>query len=185
MPADPAETERGGGLVLLARDRLHRAARRLSDLRATPEDESDRRRGERIELQPHADGRQREVDDEDRHEDRQAAPDLDVQADQRTRRPEVDRERGTEQDPDQGAAGERGPRDPQRALDPLLGHVADGRLDPVGQAHRASFGSASRASSSRISAESVQTMVRYETARTVNVSMVWSVSALMFSAVVV
>ena len=50
VPADPAEAERGRRLVLLARDRLHRAARRLGDLRASPEDEPDRGGGERVEL---------------------------------------------------------------------------------------------------------------------------------------
>ena len=66
MAADPAEAERGACLVLLARDRADRPARRLRDLRAAPEDEPDRRRGERVELEGRADRRQREVDDEDR-----------------------------------------------------------------------------------------------------------------------
>ena len=44
MAADPAEAERGGRLVLLARDRLHCAARRLGDLRAAPQRQPDRRR---------------------------------------------------------------------------------------------------------------------------------------------
>ena len=51
MAADPAEAERRGRLVLLARDRLDRAARRLGDLRAPPERQADRRRGERVELE--------------------------------------------------------------------------------------------------------------------------------------
>ena len=42
VPADPAEAERRGRLVLLARDRLHRAARRLGDLRAPPQRQADR-----------------------------------------------------------------------------------------------------------------------------------------------
>ena len=83
VAADPAEAERRRGLVLLARDRLDRAARRLGHLCASPEGEPDRRRGQRLEPQVHADRRQREVDDEDRHQDREPAPDLDVGADER------------------------------------------------------------------------------------------------------
>ena len=63
MAADPAEAERGRGLALLARDRLHRAARRLGHLRAAPERERDRGRGERRELELRRDRRQREEDE--------------------------------------------------------------------------------------------------------------------------
>ena len=42
VTAGPAEAERRRGLVLLARDRLDRAARGLGDLGAAPEDERDR-----------------------------------------------------------------------------------------------------------------------------------------------
>ena len=51
VAADPAEAERRRGLVLLARDRLDGAARRLGDLGAAPEDERDRRGGQRSELE--------------------------------------------------------------------------------------------------------------------------------------
>ena len=85
VAADPAEPERRGCLVLLARDRLDGAARRLGDLGAAPEDERDRGRGERAELELRRDRGEAEVDDEDRDEDRQAAEDLDVEADEGTR----------------------------------------------------------------------------------------------------
>ena len=64
---------------------------------------------ERVELEPRADRRQREVDDEDRDEDRQAAPELDVEADRRPHEPEVERQERPEDDSDQRAADERSP----------------------------------------------------------------------------
>src|SRR6185503_12585970 len=78
VAAHPAEAERRRRLVLLPRDRLHGAAGRLGDLRAPPEDQRDRRGGERAELERGVDRGKAEIDHEDRHENRQTAEDLDV-----------------------------------------------------------------------------------------------------------
>ena len=83
VAADPSEAERGRGVALLARDRLHGAACRLRDLRAPPERERDRARVERRELERRRNLREQEERREDRHQDRQAAEDLDVEPDQR------------------------------------------------------------------------------------------------------
>ena len=117
VAAHPAEAERRGALVLLARDRLDRAARRLGDLRAAPQDERDRRSRERVvELEPRRHRGQAEVDDEDGDEDRQAAEDLDVEPDQRLQRQEADRHQRPEDDPDQRCC--RRPRSQRRAGSP-------------------------------------------------------------------
>jgi hypothetical protein len=107
VPADPAEAERRGGFVLLVPDRLHGSSRRLGDLCAAPEDQPDGRRlesGERLDVRQVrnrlVEPRQREVDEEDGHDDRQAAPELDVGADQHARRPEANSEQRAEHEPD-------------------------------------------------------------------------------------
>ena len=106
VPADPAEAECGGGFVLLPRNGLDRTARRLGHLRAPPEDERDRARGECVEPETQADGREREEHDEDRHEDRKPSPDLDVEADHCPQWQELDREERPERDPDERASHE-------------------------------------------------------------------------------
>ena len=64
---------------------------------------ADRAGGDRVELERSAERRRDEVDHEDRDDDRQPAPDLDVEADQRARRQEVDRQQRAEHDADERA----------------------------------------------------------------------------------
>src|SRR5688500_14755184 len=98
MATNPAEAESRSGLVLLPRDRLDGAARGLRHLSAAPERKPDRRRHERAELEAKpADLRgRRPVDEQHRHEDRKAAPDLDVEADKGLQRPEANGDQGSE-----------------------------------------------------------------------------------------
>src|SRR3972149_559675 len=86
MSADPAEAPRRGSLVLLLRYRLHGASRRLCDLSAAPERERDRGRYQRVELEARVYHREHEEDEEECHQDRQASPYFDVEADHGSRR---------------------------------------------------------------------------------------------------
>ena len=105
--------------------------------------------------------RQEEEDEEERHEDRKAAPDLDVETDHRPRRQELDREQRPERDADQKASRERERRDLERPLQADSEHVLEDRLGPVGEeAHRASSGRARRRSTTRIDADIVHTITR-------------------------
>ncbi len=158
MPPDPAEPERRGGLVLLAGDRADGAARGLRHLGAAPEDQPDPGRGQRRELERLADRRQREEDDEDRHDDRQATPHLDVHADRPRDRPEPDRQEGPEQDPEHESAEQRDRRELERASQALLEHVVRDGVDPVG--HQRASGRARWPSSRRIPADIVHTSAR-------------------------
>src|SRR2546422_10647730 len=108
MAADPAEAERGRGLVLLARDRLDRPTGRFRDLSASPEDQAERRTGDRAEpVVDYRSGRKRVIDEENRDEDRQASPDLDVETDQSLERPEANRQQRPEEYPDDRAPDHR------------------------------------------------------------------------------
>jgi hypothetical protein len=122
------------GLVLLARDRLHRSARRLGDLGAAPERQGDDPRRQRAELEAGPEQRrQAEVDDEEGHDHGEPAPDLDVEADQPARGRELDRQQRAEHDADHRGEDQRERRHAQRVPEPGLEHVPRDGLDPVGQ----------------------------------------------------
>src|SRR3972149_134052 len=161
MSADPAEAPRRGSLVLLLRYRLHGASRRLCDLSAAPERERDRGRYQRVELEARGYHREHEEDEEECHQDRQASPYFDVEADHGSRRKEPDRKQRAECHTDQEASCQRDRGDLKRASQPYLEHVAENWLGPIRkEAHRASSGRARRRSTTRIEADIVQTMTR-------------------------
>ena len=81
-----------------------------------------------------ADRGQREVDDEDRHEDREPAPDLDVGRMTAAQRQEPDREERPQRDADERAADERDRRDLQGVGGPPRTCSGD-RADPVREGH--------------------------------------------------
>ena len=116
VATDPTEAEPRGGLMLFLRNRPHRPARCLGDLSAPPEREGDRRGHVRVEPNVKWADRvvRKPVDEEDRHENRKAAPDFDVEPDQPLERTELDRHQGPEQDPDHHARRDRDHREPQR-----------------------------------------------------------------------
>src|SRR5262249_11699441 len=177
------EAERGCGFALLARDRLDGAARRLRNLRAPPEDQCDRRGVERREGELRRHRRESEVRGEDRHEDRQAAEDLDVQPEERPQRTKAGRQQRAEPDADNGASRDGEHRNPQRVRQPLVEDVVPNRPYPGG--HQRASGNASRRSSRRTPPEMLQTSVRYTIPSSVRASAVSSVRLLMLIAVVV
>ena len=121
--------------------------------------EADRRSGERGEpVVDHRSRRQRVVDEEDGDEDRQTAPDLDVQPQQGPEGQEPDRHQRAHHDPDHGAADHGEDRDTQRLLQTVVNHVVRNRIGPVG--HQRDSGILRRHSTARTAAESAQTTSR-------------------------
>jgi hypothetical protein len=91
VAADPAEAQRGRGLVLLVRDRLDGFSRGLGDLRAAPQAQShdrgvQRSQAQRLAVKLVRQRRQSEEHQEDRHDDRKPPPELDVASDRRAQR---------------------------------------------------------------------------------------------------
>ena len=74
-----------------------------------------------------------EPDPEDRDDQREAAPHLDVEPDQRSRRQEVDRQEHAQDDTDDHARRHRDRRHLEGVYEPLVDDVVRGRVDPGGE----------------------------------------------------